>query len=456
VNGTGIPKVDRADLKAALARVAVNGTITLKGHFNLGAGCVLCLKVHQPVTIQGVGNPAVTSPSETTVTIVQGGLAPFAVLQDVRGAAIRFRNIWFRGQVLIAVAALRTLDRLEFTGDRVTNVSPLFLAVEQFRFAFGAATLPFPSSGTLDSARVKNTPQIASHITALKKAGVPGAPTLAELEARYPGIGPLFNPSDLLLKGSLALRGNYVDFLTAPGTTPFRFGDDNAIGIADCEFGSISIEHNYFATRGETEIEGCQQGLHPGQAHYTITDNTIQTDSPPSFEGLLVPQGGHPAAIKVIGDGGSATVMGNSVSVWGAPEGVAVLAGNTNPSAFSAYENNYFQASGQRTLFMGGFAATPGFFPPSSLQDALIRDNTFTGTIREGIAFVNLPGILSPPLINRANRVTIEDNNFAGLTSRRATVVFGPGTFDNTFIGNPNGPIINKGTGNTIVITQTK
>ncbi len=99
------------------------------------------------VTIQGVGNPAVAHPS-SRVTIVQGGLGPFVVLQEVAGGPVRFRNLWFRGQLLIAVAAFRSLDRLEFTNNRVTNVTPLFIVAEQFRFGFGAATLNRSRAGS--------------------------------------------------------------------------------------------------------------------------------------------------------------------------------------------------------------------------------------------------------------------------------------------------------------------
>jgi len=143
VTATGIPLLDREHIQQALASVAVNGTITLRGHFNVGTKCVMCLKVHRPVTIQGVGNPAVANPS-SRVTIVQGGLGPFVVQQEVAGGAIRFRNLWFQGQLLIAVAAFRSLDRLEFTNNRVTDVSALFIVAEQFRFGFGAATIQPP------------------------------------------------------------------------------------------------------------------------------------------------------------------------------------------------------------------------------------------------------------------------------------------------------------------------
>jgi hypothetical protein len=325
----------------------------------------------------------------------------------------------------------------------------LFLAVEQFRFGFGAANVGL-SQGGLDSNKVMSIPQITDQIAALKKAGIPGASTVAELEARYPGIGPLFDHADMQLQGSLVARGNYIDFLTAPGRSPFLFGDDNALGIAVCDFTSISIERNYLATRGETEIEGCSR---PG-AHYVVADNRIRMDGAPSIEGALLPRGGHPAAVKVIGNAGSATVTGNDVRVWGAPASVAVLAGSTNPNAFSVYENNWFQTSGQRTLFMGGWPKVPGFFPASFLQNALIANNTFAGSTHEGLAFDNLAWTLSRPLINRANRIRIVRNDFSQLTSRHATLHLGPATFNNTFIGKPHGRIINQGTDNHIIITR--
>lgn len=491
VLGTGVPKLDRQRIRSAVDRVAPFGTVALAGRFNLGLKCVLCVRLTKPMTITGVGtrNPAWAGrPRPWQVTRIQGGIAPFWVNQQtsgpaIRRPAIRVQNLWFRRQVGSPIVATRSLDRLEFVNNRVSNIEPIVLATNQFRFGFGSANIRTQDFGRLlpgglgagaeeeaeapleDEEPLEEDPPLEEYVEddeplederlgdpAEELQEAPGAATIEELEQKYPGIEPLTSSDPFRLEGALVLRGNRIDLLTR-SKFPFVFGDDNAVGIAGCQYSSISIEQNYFASRGEMEIEGCEGS----GARYRVAGNTVRMNGSSSTENTISANfvGGHPAAIKTVGNPGevSLEVVDNDVTVTGTRAGVAVLAGTSNPDAVTLYARNTIRTDGQRTAFLGGFPGIPGFFPASSLQNAQIRDNTFLGTARTAIGFRDIRWLLTQNLVNRANRVDIRRNDMTGLTVSGPALRFDPSTFDNTFAGNPNGPIDDRGTNNTITVT---
>jgi hypothetical protein len=456
VTGTGIPGVDRANLTRALARIAPGGTISLRGRFRLSAACVLCLRVTKPVTIEGTGDPAVPNPDRRKVTIVEGGLSPIAIDQQQPGT-IRITKIWFRGQLAGCVTARQSLTRLELVGNRATNITPLFIPLYgQLRFVFGSATVllsDVPPAAAVSAAA--EVPEIGRLDRRLQRLGAPGAANIPALERKFPGVSALFTGQGRRrLVGDLIISDNYVDLLHHPGRIPFLFGDDNVIGLTrGTAYSRILVAHNYLVSKGEEEIEGARGA----DARYTVVSNVIRERATPSIEGILVPPGGHPAALKMTGIQAGAVVVGNDIEVSGVPQGVAALFGSTDPNSAWRIERNRFGSRGQRVLFMGGYVAFPGAFPAAYLRNALVAGNVFAGNPRVGMWFDNLHWRLIAPnsgLINRANHVRIVRDDFSALTSSRAALLLGPSTHDNVFIGQPNGPVINQGTNNRIVITH--
>jgi hypothetical protein len=101
-----------------------------------------------------------------------------------------------------------------------------------------------------------------------------------------------------------------------------------------------------------------------------------------------------------------------------------------------------------------GFVQVTQFLPEGIADFTDIKRNTFTGTASFGIVAPDLrfrlPGERPSDLMNTSNNNVIRQNSFSGFTPSEATLYLGPSTFDNTFEGDPNGPVIDLGTNNRI------
>lgn len=451
---TGVPASDRENLRNAVARVQMDGTIRMTGQFDLGNACVICVTIDKPLTLFGTGgDPSNPHANEEGLTSIMGGLASIRVVQadENRGSMIAFRNLWFRRAVMAPFAVVRTLDRFKVDRIRVSEIDPLFVLVQQFRFGVPLAPFDILAAGT--------------------SPGISAEDFRAELDRQYPGAGALLRGDDddeqfTRLEGDWFVTNSLIDQLRQ-GRVPFIAGDDNPVATAVCAFDRIFIVGNVIRSRGEFEIEGCT-GRH---AEYVVTDNVIELDAADSWEGAVIgnslrgaAQAGHPAAMKIVGnEEARLLVTNNVVTVTGSPSAVAVLAGNRNPASFSRYKRNRFEMRGvnlpllrPRVAFLGGYPAIPGFFPESYLQNALITENEFVGAANYAMGFVDMRWLLLPPppigpsLVNEATGNRIIDNDFSGFTSREATLVFGESTFENLFVGDPNGDIVDLGTDNLI------
>lgn len=454
LSATGVPARDRENLRSAVSRVRVDGTIRMTGQFDLGNTCVMCITIDKPLTLFGTGgDPSNPYANEESLTSIMGGLASIRVVQadENRGSMIAFRNLWFRRALMAPFAVVRSLDRFKVDRIRVSEIDPLFVLVQQFRF--GIPLAPFD-------------------IVAAANFGISAEDFREELDRQFPGSAALLRGEDdegeqfTRLEGEWFVTNSLVDLLRE-GRIPFVKGDDNPVATAVCAFDRIFIVRNVIRSRGEFEIEGCT-GLH---AEYFVTENVIELDAADSWEGAVIgnslrgaEQAGHPAAMKLVGnEEARLLVTDNVISVTGSPSAVAVLAGNRNPDSVSKYRRNRFEIRGvntpllrPRVAFLGGYPAIPGFFPQSYLQNALITENEFVGAANYAMAFVDMrwlplpPPPIGPSLVNEANGNRIIDNDFSDFTSRGGTLVFGESTFENLFVGDPNGDIVDLGTDNLI------
>lgn len=111
--------------------------------------------------------------------------------------------------------------------------------------------------------------------------------------------------------------------------------------------------------------------------------------------------------------------------------------------------------SGVFAGLLGGFAGNGSAFPQGSLDDAVVTNNTFTGTADFGITMMDFDFPLLPAnnLVNKAHGNVFRGNDMSGFTpiNGGASLYFGPSTHDNVFVGNPNGPVVDLGTHNAIV-----
>ena len=256
------------------------------------------------------------------------------------------------------------------------------------------------------------------------------------------------------------MQGNYID---STGT-PFVSGDDNAIAFVKTHFDSVEYVDNTAITHGESlELEGAVA------SRVDITGNTISTsrltDSTlariVTTVGYPRLHGGHPASIKMAGnDVRTMSIRDNDV-VTGGGTSTAVCIMQYEPVA-SVYPTRSTSITGNRCrmshIFAGllaGWAGTPGFFEPGILQNATVADNSFTGSASFGIAALDFRVRLAPAqdLVNTSNHNVFRGNDLSGFTPGQASLYLGPSTHDNTFHGDPHGPVVNRGTNNHIVVT---
>ncbi|MGH8071257.1 MAG: hypothetical protein ACRERE_39715 [Candidatus Entotheonellia bacterium] len=404
VVGSGQPAQDVAAINEAIAQAEPGDVIRLSGHFELGDDCDNCVLIDKAVTLEGTGDPTEPEPVESLTTIIEGGTGPFLVAlnSDTVEAAlqglptlVRIANIWFRKTTLMAIALAKTQGSIQIERNRITDITPAPLSdalpSDLFRFGLAAA---------------------------------------------------VENPEDL--SGALSLTGNHIDLFHGP---EFPFGDDNAFGIARCNFSALTVTENFLETRGEAELEGCANP----DAEVIYARNEIIMHANDSPVGLLVPEGGHPAAIKIHdNDASRVEVRDNDITTLGNVQGVCMLA-SSRPGAKTVITGNTCQMEGQAAALLAGFVGNPGFFGPSALYDAHVYANTFRGRARRGIAFLDLtfPGE-GQSLINDGHGNHFNNNDLSGLTTTVSSLEFGPHTHDNTFAGRPSGTVIDQGTDNRI------
>jgi hypothetical protein len=416
VQGTGIPILDQRGIQQAITLGESTGQcVLLLGHFNLGF-CVLCISITGPVTVTGEADPTGPSPNPASQTVVRatGGLGSLQVNEppDAPPGLVRVSNIWWRGMKLVALT-LRNFYRgtILIDHNRITNISP------RLHFRVGIA-------GT-----------------------------------------PLIIPGSHVLTGNLIVRDNYVN-TTA---TPFPVqGDDNGIALQGTTFNTVDWSHNTVITKGESlELEGTV-----GQS-VNIDDNTVVTDFRANSVvsrvvntvGYPKLHGGHPAALKFAGnDVANFSITNNDITVEGGSNtSVCIMQYMGNPST-SVHPQRTTQISGNRCTMQGIFAGLLGgwagelpFFPQGTLDNAVVTDNTFSGTADFGLTMMDFTVPLAPEnnLANTSHGDLFAGNDLSAFTpiNGGASLYFGPSTHDNTFTGNPHGPVVNLGTNNHIVIT---
>ena len=430
VSGTGTPLADIRNINRAVEQATPGGTVRLDGQFRLGVACIGCIRIRGPVTIEGTTDPTGAVPNANS-TIIDGGLSPFLIAQERSspGQVIRIRNLWFRGSTLLSATVLQSFDRTVVQNCRFTEIRPLLLAVSQFRFAVISG---FPDIGGI-----------------VGKNGVDSSMTTNALLDQFPGANVLFDNLPIS-EGRIEFVGNYVDFLTTPGPVPFTFGDDNGFALAGCQYDTVVMQNNYLATRGEAlEIEGC---LEPSARH-VVSGNTVVMDAPLSVEAFYAPPGGHPAAVKVLGNAAATErVINNRVRTFGARAGVCMLLGTVNPASNFLVRGNQCDVDGQIAALLGGYPGFPFFYPVSFLSNARVLDNTFTGVAVFGLAFFDIPfiGLPSFSLVNQATGNVFRDNDLSGLVSTEAALYFDAQTSNNIFVGDPNGAVVDLGTNNLV------
>lgn len=409
VVGSGRPRLDVANLNQGIQQGEQTGkTVQLVGHFNVGDTCNFCVKIEGPVTIVGTGDPTVAAPRPSEVTIIEGGTlglatSIFTVLlpQNARPGAVNVSRLWFdKGHAdQITVRSTNTNTTLRFSYLRATNVTP-----------------------------------IAHRLDAIILASSVGR-----------GVS---------VRGQIQIDHNYFDI---PHPPVLRFVDENPVAIAFDDFSKITIVDNTFISRGEAEIEFSRNP----DATVLYARNYLVMNAPPSPVARFLAGGlpGYPAAIKIAASPArQIQVLDNYVLAYGSNLGVCMLV--TSPQTPEGNLTQTLIKGNTCDLVGSGMAIAGGFpFPGGSLQNAIVVDNTFRGSARWGIGFVDFiarPGIPRAfTLKNEGHDNVFSNNDMSKLITTTAALQFGPSTHDNLFVGNIsrfNGKVVNRGKHNTIII----
>jgi hypothetical protein len=412
VRATGVPFRDQRNIQRGIDAGQDTGRcVRLIGQFHVGF-CVLCLKITGPVTLMGVGDPSGPSPDPRRVTVVRatGGLGLLTIDEppDAPAGLVRVSNIWWRGSSVIGIA-MENFYRgtLQLDHNRVTDIRERL----RFRFAIGGSTAILPTSQALE--------------------------------------------------GNFIATDNYLDTTT----NPFIRGDDNGIAFQDAFFDNIEITRNTVITNGESlEIEG------GAGSSYTISDNVISSTR--RFDSVFANvvqtvgfprlHGGHPAAIKLAGlDVDHLAVERNVLTVGGGSSTMVCIMAyaaqglTPTPGSTTRIAGNRCTMDGIFAGLLGGWAGELPFFPPGPLDDAVVTGNTFVGSAAFGVTMMDFRIPLAPAndLVNTSHGNVITGNDFSGFVPSEASLYLGPSTHDNTFVGNPHGPVVNLGTNNHITVT---
>jgi hypothetical protein len=416
VRGTGVPAVDRRHLQEAIKIGESSGQcVLLLGHFNVGF-CVLCIKITGPVTLTGEADPTGPSPNPAGQTVLRatGGLGSLAVNEppDAPAGLVRVSDIWLTGNTLIGLAIINFYrGTLLIDHNRVTDIRER----ARFRFGIGGSTDVFPPS----------------HV----------------------------------LTGNLIARDNYVN------TTgrPFVPGDDNGIAIQGTTFDTIDYSHNTIITKGESlEIENSTDRTVRVDGNTVVTQSRVNSAFAKVVNTVGYPKlhGGHPAALKFAGnDVANFSITNNNITAGGGSNTIVCIMQYMRDPGTSVHQHRFTLISGNRCAMhrifaglLGGWAGERPFFPQGTLDDAVVAHNTFSGTADFGITMMDftVPAAPSNNLVNTSNADVFTGNDLSAFSSIKggASLYFGPSTHNNTFIGNPHGPVVNLGKHNHIVINS--
>ncbi len=418
VVGQNNPATDPVNVQEAVnqAFVSVGGTVQLIGTFDFGA-CSLCVIVPGPMTISGTGDPSVSDPSSAPTTVIKAsGTAPIAVL-DTGGPLgnINIERIWFNGAQTLAVMLLQVRGTFTFSRNKVSGVLPS----SEFRFAVaGASVGPVPDANS------------------------------AAITAAFTRWGTSDGPK---LTGMVVFDSNIID-----NDVPMPVGDDNGFAFAQCHLKSIQVTNNTIRAGEAVEIEGCRG---PG-AVYVIANNTItQTGTASNLAQLtkspgLVRHGGHPAAIKPLDSEAALVIIrGNRVDMRPGPRtGVCIMTGNSNKLSATRIVDNTCIMNGQFAAILGGWAGNPGFFNPSFMQNATIRENQFVGRSLFGYALLNFSFLNNSDMAldNKGHDNVFYNNEVRAFVATRAAVDLGLLTRDNIVVDDLRGRVVNRGFHNTV------
>ena len=395
-----------------------DGLVRLIGTFDFG-DADNCVTIPGPITIMGQNDPSVVAPGQEHTTVIKStGTAPLVIADTgPEDGEIVVRNLWFDGAQTLAVSFRQIVGTVRMIDNRVSGVQP----GREFRFAMAGAKIGGDNEDTASSADQSR----GSNLT-----------------------------------GSIYLEGNYID-----NDVPFAVGDDNGFAFAGVHLKRIEVTNNYIHAGEAVEIEGCRGT----DAVYIIKGNTIvQTPVVSNLAQLtnapnLKRHGGHPAAIKPIDAQAKLIVIqDNSIDCRNAyPTAIGIMTGNSNANSKTIIENNHCQMNHQFAGILGGWAGTPGFFDPFYMQNAEIRNNTFSGHALFGLAwldfnFVNSKGVpvADMAVVNKASNNVVEGTDLSDFSWARAAAYLGPSTHNNTltgpFRGRVRNPVKNDGTDNTI------
>ena len=283
------------------------------------------------------------------------------------------------------------------------------------------------------------------------------------LASRLPNLPPGLQTGGIALTGSFLAQDNYVDTTAVPMVGI----DDNAIALGTNFFDDITFRGNTMISNGESsEIENAVGNS------ITVEDNTIEsrmTQTPTSFPSFLATEvvgfpgvrAGHGDGLNAKGvDTVSVVIRNNNIVTSGVPTGVCIEAWqspttiHTQPRT-TLIEGNNCEVHGQFAGLMVGWSGEMPFFVAGTLDDAVVRDNVVTGEAMFGLALAdyNVQPAPANNLINTGHDNVFEGNDLTGLDVSTASVYFGPSTFNNSFVGAFSGPVLDQGTGNTIVNT---
>lgn len=382
VRGSGDPETDPAAVQAAVSRAAGQGlTVRLLGRFDFG-DCGNCVVITGSMTLGGALDPSgEAAPVESLATIIESSARAPIVVNDLgpSDGRIRIERLWLRGGDTMAIGVNQLLGSLVLQDNRITG----FGSTATFRFGVGSAEI-LPTTGDLT--------------------------------------------------GSFVAASNHIDNTDVA----FPLGDDNGIAIQGCAFRYIAILNNRLHTRGESvEVEGCQGDTRRilVRGNDILSHAAISTLAPPTSAAGIPEKGGHPVALKVIANTADEVIIeGNDIETRDHPTGACIMSGLLNFDGRTVIRGNRCDMDGQFAAILGGWAGTPGFFPPFYLHHAEITDNRFEGNALFGAVFVDYrfdPPSPGADLHNEAHANLFQDNDWSRFQAGRSTMYFGLSSHDN-------------------------
>jgi hypothetical protein len=423
VRATNDPAKNQSNIQRAIEKGQRTGkTVKLSGQFDLGL-CFFCIRITAPVSIVGQADPTGPNPDPSQMTVLTSvGLGPIIIAQGPGSPAgvTSIQDLWVRGGGLAAIGVVNHDNDglVRLARNRVTDLAPF----GGFRFG------------------------LAGGIEIYLRNLLPGVDT----------------EGNVVLRGHFLAENNYVDTIGVPMVLGI---DDNAIATGKNNYDTITYRNNTMISIGESsEVE-----YNSGGSSIVIEDNTIKSLSFEPLQSFLatravglpgIVRAGHPDGINMKGvDTSSVVIRNNDIETRGRRTGLCIMAWHSETSTVGPrsvlIENNRCNMDGQFTGIMVGWSGEDPFFPPGTLDNAVIRDNEISGNSMFGIAFPDFVVPIAPRnnLTNTATGNVMVDNDLTGLQTTTAALYFGPSTSNNSFVGAFNGGVLDEGTGNTVVNT---